>query len=130
MCDGRFSVSSPFRRFRHPGRPPFPGTPAASSDPAAVAISAEPEIAPASNPVSGALGALGLARFHLPGVSPCDGLFGALPGASAPFLSARLRRLGETTLIHQSENRKRFLFGTHWTFCASRVRNAYWRASS
>ena len=122
MCDGRSSVSSPFRRFRHPGRPPFPGTPAASSDPATVAISAEPETAPASNPVSGALGDSDLAWFHLPGVSPpFNGLFETLPAASAPRLAARLLRLGETTLIHESEKRKLFLFGTHSKLYATQV---------
>ena len=43
MCCGRFSVSSPFQRLRLPGRPPFPGTSAASSDPAAVAVFSELE---------------------------------------------------------------------------------------
>jgi len=43
MCCGRFSVSSPFQRLRLPGRPPFPGTSAASSDPAAVTVFSELE---------------------------------------------------------------------------------------
>ena len=79
MCDGRFPVSSP-GGVSAARLPQSPEASAASSDLTAVAVSAEPGSAPASDPVSGILGASGPTGFPS-GVSPFKGPLGTRPAS-------------------------------------------------
>ena len=112
MCDGRPPVSSPARRLHRSDRPGLPGPSAASSDLAAVAVSAEPGTAPASGPRFRRPRRFGFLLNPSPGLPPSRASAFRRPPLRLRDLSAPSPPPRTTTLI--SLQPKRNLFLPHW----------------